>query len=87
MGCSHSQWTAQRAAPRPAQRHLDVGRFAWRTETYEFETERPAIDYLLGIEGLRAMLEAGATLDEMQATWQSATNAFRADRRDVLLYD
>jgi uncharacterized protein YbbC (DUF1343 family) len=68
-------------------RALEVRRFAWRTEAYEFETERPAIDYLLGIEGLREGLEDGATLEEMEAMWRSGTDAFRESRRAVLLYE
>jgi uncharacterized protein YbbC (DUF1343 family) len=68
-------------------RALDAKRFAWRTETYEFETERPAIDYLLGIDGLREMLERGATEDEMEATWHAGTESFRTTRDEFLLYD
>jgi len=68
-------------------RALEARRFSWRTEAYEFETERPAIDYLLGIEGLRERLEGGATLEEMEATWRSATDAFGESRRDLLLYE
>jgi len=68
-------------------RELEARRFAWRTETYEFETERPAIDYLLGIDGLREMLERGATLEEMEATWRAGTEEFRSSRREFLLYD
>jgi uncharacterized protein YbbC (DUF1343 family) len=68
-------------------RNLDTGRFAWRTETYEFETERPAIDYLLGVDGLREMLERGTEVDEMEATWRSGTESFLAIRDEFLLYD
>jgi len=68
-------------------RALDTERFAWRTETYEFETERPAIDYLLGIDGLREMLERGASIEEMETSWRSGTEAFRKLRDEFLLYE
>jgi len=61
--------------------------FAWRTETYEFETARPAIDYLLGQPGLREMLERGAPLAEMERTWVDGLRAFAEARRPFLLYD
>jgi uncharacterized protein YbbC (DUF1343 family) len=67
-------------------RKLDVRRFAWRTETYEFETERPAIDYLLGIDGLREMLEGEATLEELEAIWRPGAEEFQASRGEFLLY-
>lgn len=68
-------------------RAIDTGRFAWRTDAYEFETERPAIDYLLGVDGLREMLERGATLEEMETSWRSGTEAFRISREGFLLYE
>lgn len=68
-------------------RVLDTERFAWRTESYEFETERPAIDYLLGVDGLREMLERGADVGEMEATWRAGTESFISTREEFLLYD
>ncbi len=60
--------------------------FAWRTEAYEFETDRLAIDLLLGRAGLREMLEAGATLAEMERSWAADAEGFETLRRDALLY-
>ena len=62
------------------------GDFAWRTEAYEFERDRLAIDLLLGIAGLRPMLEAAAPLAEMRASWSDALAEFRERRRRWLLY-
>jgi uncharacterized protein YbbC (DUF1343 family) len=67
-------------------RALDTAKFVWRTETYEFETERPAIDYLLGIDGLREMLERGAGVDEMETIWLPGTRSFRDSCQEFLLY-
>ena len=68
-------------------RALDPQRFAWRTEAYEFETARPAIDYLLGREGLRQRLEEGTTLDEMERGWDADLAAFDERRRACWLYE
>ena len=68
-------------------RRQHVERFAWRSETYEFESERPAIDYLLGRPELRALLEAGTTPAEMERRWRDGLERFGESRRSVLLYD
>ena len=60
--------------------------FAWRIESYEFETDRLAIDLLLGRSDLRPMLEAGAALDELCATWTDELSGFVERRRNYLLY-
>ena len=68
-------------------RALDPGRFAWRTDAYEFESARPAIDYLLGREGLRRRLEDGASIAELERSWAADLRAFEERRRAYLLYD
>lgn len=68
-------------------RRLAPDSFRWRTRAYEFETERLAIDLLLGRADLRSMLESGASLDEMQSSWTSELEAFAALRQRFLLYD
>lgn len=60
--------------------------FDWRTEVYEFEDERLAIDLLLGLPDLRPMLEAEAPLAEMEALWRDGLEAFAERRRRFLLY-
>lgn len=67
-------------------RRQDPARFAWRAEVYEFVRDRPAIDLLLGRAGLRAMLEDGARLADMEASWTPGLNAFLKERERVLLY-
>jgi uncharacterized protein YbbC (DUF1343 family) len=61
--------------------------FAWRSEPYEFETERLAIDLLLGRADLRPMLESGASLDELELTWSDQLESFGDTRRSFLIYD
>jgi uncharacterized protein YbbC (DUF1343 family) len=60
--------------------------FCWRTEKYEFVSDRPAIDLLTGGDAIRKGIDAGATLDDLRATWQSAEDAFSERRRACLLY-
>lgn len=67
-------------------RRQDPRAFDWRRDAYEFVRDRLAIDLLLGREGLRAMLEAGAATDEMEASWADDLARFAPQRERVLLY-
>lgn len=67
-------------------RSLAPDLFAWRTEAYEFETNRLAIDLLLGRRDLRERLEAGAEHDEAEPSWREELNEFRRNRKGYLLY-
>jgi uncharacterized protein YbbC (DUF1343 family) len=60
--------------------------FRWRTEKYEFVSDRPAIDLLTGGDAIRRGIEAGASLDDLRATWQAAEDAFAERRRSCLMY-
>ena len=60
--------------------------FAWRTEAYEFRTNRPAIDLLAGNDVLRAQLEGGADLAEIEASWEHERAEFMERRSPHLLY-
>jgi uncharacterized protein YbbC (DUF1343 family) len=60
--------------------------FDWRREPYEFENDRLAIDLLLGREELRPMLESGAPLAEMEASWERELERFGELRRKFLIY-
>jgi uncharacterized protein YbbC (DUF1343 family) len=68
-------------------RALDPKSFAWRTDVYEFETERPAIDYLLGRDGLRERLEHGDALADLERGFEAGLADFAERRRGYLLYD
>ena len=67
-------------------RRLAPNLFDWRRERYEFVDDRLAIDLLLGRSDLRPMLEAGASLAEMEAAWAPGLARFLRDRDRVLLY-
>jgi uncharacterized protein YbbC (DUF1343 family) len=67
-------------------RRLGGSDFDWRREVYEFESDRLAIDLLLGRNGLRSLLEADAPLREMEESWQSDLDRFNTLRQPYLLY-
>jgi uncharacterized protein YbbC (DUF1343 family) len=60
--------------------------FAWRSDEYEFETSRPAIELLLGRTDIHPLIEAQAALPEMERLWESELEAFTDLRREFLLY-
>jgi uncharacterized protein YbbC (DUF1343 family) len=70
-----------------ALRELSGTRFAWRTEEYEFVTDRPAIDLLFGSDRERLALEAGKPWREIAAAWEPEEAAFRRRRQPFLIYD
>ncbi len=60
--------------------------FRWRTEPYEFVTDRLAIDLLAGTERWRLGLEAGVTPRELLDEGRTALHDFKERRRAALLY-
>ena len=67
-------------------RKLAPDMFDWRRDTYEFVSDRLAIDLLFGRAGLREMLESDTALAEMEAAWAPELTAFETLRRRFLLY-
>jgi uncharacterized protein YbbC (DUF1343 family) len=65
---------------------LGSGGFAWRTEPYEFVSQRLAIDLLTGGDAVRLGIERGDPLEQLFATWLPAERAFADRRRPYLLY-
>ncbi len=60
--------------------------FRWRTERYEFVSDRLAIDLLTGGDAIRNGIEAGASLGDLRSTWLPAEEAFAQRRRAALAY-
>ena len=60
--------------------------FAWRSEPYEFESDRLAIDLLLGTDELRPLIEADRPLDEIEASWKDDLDEFLEMRKPYLYY-
>jgi uncharacterized protein YbbC (DUF1343 family) len=68
-------------------RRQDPGRFAWRTEPYEFVTGVLAFDLLCGSDRERLAIESGATLSEVVRPLPAEERAFERRRRPYLLYE
>ncbi len=61
--------------------------FAWRKAPYEFVADEPAIDLLTGSPDYRQEIESGGEgLAELAASWAEDEEAFRRERREILLY-
>lgn len=61
--------------------------FQWRTEPYEFVSDRPAIDLLYGHPELRESLMTDATsLATIEASWQDDHKEFKKLRQNFLMY-
>ncbi len=65
---------------------LGRARFPWRTETYEYRDDVPAIDLLYGSPRLREAAEAGLGLSELVAEWEEPLARFLERREKHLLY-
>jgi uncharacterized protein YbbC (DUF1343 family) len=60
--------------------------FAWRTETYEYRADVPAIDLLTGIPAVRTAIDDGADLAAVRAVAGRGTEVFDRERDGALLY-
>jgi uncharacterized protein YbbC (DUF1343 family) len=61
--------------------------FKWRTEPYEFVSDRPAIDLLYGHPEFReTLLPENRTLQEIEGSWQADLEPFLAVRKKYLCY-
>ena len=67
-------------------RDLDPSRFRWRTETYEYRSDVPAIDLLAGTPRYRELVDAGESLDAWVATFADDVARFAPVRQRSLLY-
>jgi hypothetical protein len=52
------------------------GDFAFRTDPYEYERRRPAIDILSGSDRFRKAVLEGAPLAEMREEWKRERGSF-----------
>jgi uncharacterized protein YbbC (DUF1343 family) len=69
-----------------AAHHLAPSQFDWRRERYEYVSDRLAIDLLFGSDQVRKILEAGASTDDILATFKENEAAFAEKRRSHLIY-
>ncbi|HEX7705960.1 MAG TPA: DUF1343 domain-containing protein [Thermoanaerobaculia bacterium] len=67
-------------------RSMDPEQFQWRTETYEFVSDRLAIDLLAGSSKYRELVESGGNVDDWVAQWDQPLSEFAKQRDEFLLY-
>jgi uncharacterized protein YbbC (DUF1343 family) len=67
-------------------REMNPDRFDWRRETYEFVSDRLAIDLLAGSSRYREIVESGGNLDEWVREWEEPLRDFANVRQEFLLY-
>jgi molybdopterin-guanine dinucleotide biosynthesis protein MobB len=60
--------------------------FEWRTDPYEFVSDRPAIDLLTGSPELRTRIAQQRGIEDWPARWEADENRWREERRPFLLY-
>jgi uncharacterized protein YbbC (DUF1343 family) len=70
-----------------AARAQDPGRFAWRSESYEFVAGVPAFDLLCGSRREREALERGEGWRALSPAWAREERAFARRRAPFLLYE
>jgi uncharacterized protein YbbC (DUF1343 family) len=68
-------------------RDLNPDKFDWRRETYEFVSDRLAIDLLAGSATYRELVESGGNIDDWVATWKEPLRDFAKKRQQFLLYE
>jgi uncharacterized protein YbbC (DUF1343 family) len=69
-----------------AARALARADFAWRSDAYEFVSDRSAFDLLCGTDAIRLLVEDGAPFAEVARLLDGASDAFQERRRPYLLY-
>jgi len=67
-------------------RDLDPEKFDWRRETYEFVSDRLAIDLLAGSDSYRKLIEAGGSPDTFLAESSDSLREFARAQSEFLIY-
>ncbi|MFZ2490436.1 MAG: DUF1343 domain-containing protein [Thermoanaerobaculia bacterium] len=67
-------------------REMNPEKFDWRRETYEYVSDRLAIDLLAGSAGYRELVESGGDIEEWIATWKGPLAEFTKQREEFLIY-
>jgi Uncharacterized protein conserved in bacteria len=69
-----------------AARDANPDKFDWRRETYEFVSDRLAIDLLAGSARYRELVESGGNVDDWVKEWDEPLRDFAKSREEFLLY-
>jgi len=69
-----------------AIRRLNPEQFAWKLPPYEYVTDKLPFDVINGGSRLREQIESGASLSEIEDSWQEGLNEFAVLRKRYLIY-
>ncbi len=69
-----------------ALRDIAPDEFSWRVESYEFVSDRPAVDLLCGTDEVRLAVESGAECGDVWERLQEQAAAFGQARGEFLSY-
>jgi uncharacterized protein YbbC (DUF1343 family) len=66
--------------------HQHADKVQWKTEPYEYEFEKRAIDLILGSRELRLRISRMESIPSIEARWQEELERFRKLRQPYLIY-
>ena len=66
--------------------HHHKGTFQWKSDPYEYEFDKRAIDLILGSREVRQRVSDMESMQSLEASWQPELEDFRSLRRAFLLY-
>jgi uncharacterized protein YbbC (DUF1343 family) len=66
--------------------HHHKGAFQWKSDPYEYEFDKRAIDLILGSREVRQRVSNMESIQSLETSWQRELEAFRSLRRAYLLY-
>lgn len=61
--------------------------FRWKEPPYEYVFDKNPFDVISGTDALRKALERGDSLEEIERSWQEASETFGRERESFLLYE
>lgn len=70
-----------------AIRELYPDQFSWKQPPYEYVYDKLPFDVINGSASVREMIEAGATINEIEESWRAGLTQFASKRKKYLLYD
>jgi uncharacterized protein YbbC (DUF1343 family) len=65
---------------------LYADKFQWKQDDYEYEFGKNPFDVIAGTDKIRKAIESGTSLEEIERSWKSETDAFCSVREKYLLY-
>ncbi len=69
-----------------AIKRVAPGQFSWRQKPYEFVSDHPAIDLLVGDASFREAMDAGKAATEWIESWPADETKFREECEEILIY-